>query len=196
MGDETGTKAKMRAGKQAKKSNKRLDKIMIVAAIVLVIGGLLFAFAPESLWGGGSVSSEASRKAAPAISMPDLSGQSWNLADHRGKVVLVNFWATWCGPCRRETPDLVRLANELRPKGLEVVGISLDQTKDVIPPFVASYNIPYPILVAPPGSALTSQIRSIPTTLLIDRQGRVAKQYVGAVAGSVFKQDIEALLAE
>lgn len=190
-------KAKKRAGKQVKKSSKRLDKIMIIAAVVLVVGGLLFAFAPESLWGGSSVSSEAAnRKAAPTISMADLSGRTWNLRDHMGKVVLVNFWATWCGPCRKETPDLVSLANELRSKGLEVVGISLDQTRDVIPPFVASYNIPYPILVAPPGSALTSQIRSIPTTLLIDKEGRVAKQYIGAVAGSVFKQDIERLLAE
>jgi thiol-disulfide isomerase/thioredoxin len=189
-------KAKKRGARLVKKSNKRLDKIMIIAAVVLVVGGLLFAFAPESLWGGNSVSSETNRKTAPTISMADLSGRTWNLREHLGKVVLVNFWATWCGPCRKETPDLVNLANELGPKGLEVVGISLDQTRDVIPPFVASYNIPYPILVAPPGSALTSQIRSIPTTLLIDKEGRVAKQYVGAVAGSVFKKDIERLLSE
>jgi cytochrome c biogenesis protein CcmG, thiol:disulfide interchange protein DsbE len=181
--------------KQAK-DRKRFEKVMAIAAGVLVVGGLLFAFAPDSLWGSGAPAIGSDRKAAPQISMPDIKGGAWNLSDHRGKVVLVNFWATWCGPCRRETPDLVNVANQLGPKGLEVVGVSLDQTKDVIPPFVAQYNIPYPILLSPPGSSLTAQIRSIPTTLLIDKQGRVAKQYVGAVTESVFRQDIKQLLAE
>jgi len=186
----------MKTKRQANKNRKHIDKIVAGAAIVLVIGGLLFAFAPGWLWGSGEVKSGGDRKSAPTISMNDLNGRAWNLSDHQGKVVLVNFWATWCGPCRRETPDLVNLANKLGPKGLEVVGISLDQTKDVIPPFVASYKIPYPILLAPQSSPLTSQIRSIPTTLLIDKEGRIAKQYVGAMSESAFKQDIEQLLAE
>ena len=186
----------MKARKQVKKDRKRIDKLIGIAAGVLVVGGLLFAFAPDSLWGSGAPKAGSDRKAAPQISMADIKGAAWNLNDHRGKVVLVNFWATWCGPCRRETPDLVNVANQLGPKGLEVVGVSLDQYKEMIPPFVSQYAIPYPILLPPQGSPLTSQIRSIPTTLLIDKQGRVAKQYVGAVTESVFRQDIEQLLAE
>ena len=110
--------------------------------------------------------------------------------------MLVNLWATWCPPCREETPLLVRLSKDYKAKGLEVVGVSLDQGgKGVIEEFVAEYEVPYPILLPVPGSAIT-RIEPIPTTLLVDRQGRLAKKYVGAVPESIIKKDVESLLAE
>ncbi len=89
------------------------------------------------------------------------------------------------------------MANEYKARGLEVVGIALDEEGEgVVRPFAAEYNIPYPVLMPPNGAQLSLMIEALPTTLLYDRQGRVAKRYVGAVSESVFRRDIELLLAE
>ena len=163
----------------------------------LVVVGLLFLmFAPETVWLSAGTEPAAQRKPLSELKLPDLGGREWRLSEQRGKVVLVNIWATWCPPCREETPLLVRLANDYKAKGLEVVGVSLDQGgKEVIEEFVAEYKVPYPILLPVPGSALT-RVEPIPTTILIDRQGRLAKKYVGAVPKSIIKTDVESLLAE
>ncbi|HVK03414.1 MAG TPA: TlpA disulfide reductase family protein, partial [Armatimonadaceae bacterium] len=131
------------------------------------------------------------------FALPDLDGRTWDLAAQRGKVVLVNYWATWCPPCRQETPALVRVANELRPRGLEVVGISLDGGgPGVVRDFVKSYDVPYPMLMAADEPDVAQGVDSIPLTLLLDRRGRLAKSYVGAVRESALRADIEQLLAE
>jgi len=89
----------------------------------------------------------------------------------------------------------VRLANEYRKKGVEVVGISLDEDLAAVREFVADHNISYPILLPSNASNLTTMIESIPVSLLYDRQGRVAKRYIGAVSEATFKRDVEQLLA-
>jgi len=165
--------------------------LLLAAALYL----LTFRPAPDGQVVG--VAPPATRLAATRLALPDLGGRTWTLDERRGKVVLVNYWATWCRPCRRETPGLVRLANQYRARGLEVVGISLDQNgQDAVRWFVRRYRVPYPVLLPPSGSAVPRQIEAVPTTLLIDRQGRVAKTYVGAVSESTFRSDVESLLAE
>jgi thiol-disulfide isomerase/thioredoxin len=174
----------------------RVEKIMAIVAAVAVAGGLFFMLAPEGFWQSAKLIPERERRVTPEISLTALDGRVWSLEDRRGKVLVVNYWATWCPPCRAETPSLVNLATDLSPRGLEVVGISLDESPEVIPPFVEAFKVPYPILVPPRGSPLTAEIHSIPTTLLIDKQGRVAKRYEGAVSESALRKDVEQLLAE
>ncbi len=129
--------------------------------------------------------------------LADLSGSAWQLSDRRGRVVLVNFWATWCGPCRDETPGLVQLYRSYRPRGVEMVGIDMDDDPaEAVPGFVHSYRIPYPVLVPDSGFELANEIESLPTTLLIDRQGRIAKVYVGAMSEAELGADLDALLKE
>ena len=129
--------------------------------------------------------------------LPDLAGSPWQLSDRRGKVVLVNFWATWCPPCREETPGLVRLYRDYRSKGVVVVGISMDDDpRQAVPPFLRQYGVPYTVLVPDSGFNLAGDIESLPTTLLIDRQGRVAKVYVGAVGESEVEEELDVLLKE
>ncbi|MCL4402752.1 MAG: TlpA family protein disulfide reductase [Acidobacteria bacterium] len=128
--------------------------------------------------------------------MNGLDGRPWRLSDYRGKVVLVNFWATWCPPCRMETPGLVRVARDFQGKGLEVAGISMDSGSPEVRQFVAQYRIPYAILRPSADDPLASRIESLPTTFLLDRQGRVAKTYSGAEDESVFRADVTRLLAE
>ena len=161
-----------------------------------VVAALFLAFAPESVWQGGGVSPASERKDLGDLTLPDINGGRWSLAERRGRVVLVNYWATWCPPCRRETPGLVRLANEYRGRGVEVVGITLDEDLTAVREFVAKYQIAYPILLPSDASNLAMMIESIPVTLLYDRQGRVAKRYVGAVSETILKQDVDQLLTE
>jgi cytochrome c biogenesis protein CcmG, thiol:disulfide interchange protein DsbE len=129
--------------------------------------------------------------------LDDLAGSRWQLSDRRGKVVLVNFWATWCPPCREETPGLVRLSRDYRSRGVEVVGISMDDDpRQAVPPFLRRYSVPYPVLVPDSAFELANEVESLPTTLLIDRQGRVAKVYVGAVGEAEIADELDLLLKE
>lgn len=132
-------------------------------------------------------------KPLPNLTLNTIDGQKWNLYENRGRVVLINFWATWCAPCRTETPMLVDLGQEYKTRGLEIVGIALDEGgTEVIKKFVADYEIDYPILLPVPGSAL-SRIDPVPTTLLIDAEGRLAKKYVGILEEKILRGDIEKL---
>ncbi len=132
-------------------------------------------------------------KPLPNLILNTIDGQKWNLYENRGRVVLINFWATWCAPCRTETPMLVNLGKEYKERGLKIVGITLDEGgTEIIKKFVADYKIDYPILLPVPGSAL-SRIDPVPTTLLIDANGRLAKKYVGALSEKILRGDIEKL---
>lgn len=157
-------------------------------------GALAFLlFRPESA--ESSVRPPAERQMMPEIRMKTLDGASWKLADTLGKVVLLNFWASWCPPCRMETPALIQVANEYRGRGLETVGVTMDDNIQDARRFVAGYKVPYTVLL-PGEDALAAQIEALPTTYLLDRQGRVAHIYTGAVSESTLRRDIGAMLAE
>lgn len=114
------------------------------------------------------------------LTLPLLGGGTFNTADYRGRVVLLNFWATWCPPCRQEIPDLIALRDALGDRGFEVVGISMDLDTAVVPPFVDEFDIPYPIAF---GTEETTQqiggVFGLPVSLLIDQQGQIAGRFVG-----------------
>ncbi len=136
------------------------------------------------------------RPLVPEIRMQTLVGDAWSLSEHRGKVIVLNFWATWCEPCRTEKPMLDRLAEELADDGLLIAGISLDDgNTDLVKKFVDEYKIGYTILMAAPDSPW-AQIDNLPTTILVDKMGRMAQKYVGAVPEDELRKDLEALLNE
>jgi len=145
----------------------------------------------------GGIRQAGERKVMPELVMTQLDGGTWRMADHRGQVVLVNYWATWCGPCWEETPGLIRLSKELGPKGLAVVGVSIDEGgRETVQKFVDEFRVPYPVVMPERLSQMEFGLAGVPTTLLVDRQGRVAKTYVGAVRQADFKSDVETLLGE
>jgi cytochrome c biogenesis protein CcmG, thiol:disulfide interchange protein DsbE len=128
---------------------------------------------------------------------PQLNGSFWRLSDHRGEVVLINYWASWCGPCRQETPGLIDLARDYRYKGLSIVGVSMDMGgKPAVESFMSEFHLPYPVLMPDLASPSAPAIDALPTTVLVDRNGRAAKSYVGAVRESIFRADVDRLLAE
>jgi peroxiredoxin len=145
----------------------------------------------------GPINPVDQRKGTLSFSAPDLNGTPWHLSDQRGKVVLLNIFATWCPPCRQETPGLVKLSRQFAGKQVAFVGVSVDEGGSaVVEKFVKQYDIPYPVLFPPAGDPLTANVQAIPVTLLIDSQGRIAKHYVGAVDESTFAHDIEQVLKE
>lgn len=118
------------------------------------------------------------RRQKPDFTLADLQGQAWTLQDLRGKVVLVNFWATWCPPCRKEMPDLETLYQRFRDQGLVVLAIS-DEDASKVKPFIAEHNFTYPILLDP-GRKVNElfHIAGIPRSFIYDREGNLVAQSI------------------
>ncbi len=116
----------------------------------------------------------------PHFELPDLDGNTVTLSDYEGKVVVLDLWATWCGPCRVEVPFLVSLYEEFKDEGLVVVGVGLDPGgAEVLRPFVESNGVTYPILVGNRAVQTRFGVSGIPTTFMIGRDGRIASKHVG-----------------
>lgn len=175
-------------------NRSRRIRILILSAGV---AAAIWALAPGGAVTSGALRAPADRKTVAPFTLPAIGGGQWSLADHRGKVLLVNFWATWCPPCRAETPALVEVHKQFADRGFSVVGISLDdEPARVVPEFVERYGVPYPMLAPTPDFGLASSIASIPTSLLLDGQGRVARTYYGEVNEDTLADDIQSLLAD
>ena len=136
--------------------------------------------------------------AAPDFSLKDLNGRTYRLADLKGQVVVLNFFATWCGPCRQEIPDFVRLHQSLRAQGLEIIGVSLDQEPGtVLGPFIRNYRITYPIVLGTREVVLDyGGIQGIPTTFIIDRNGKISDYFVGLQPGYQIEASVTKLLKQ
>ena len=118
---------------------------------------------------------------APRFRLPSLAGGEVDLASHRGKVVLLNFWATWCPPCVAEMPSLERLHRALGPEGLAVVTVSTDEDEEVLREFVAELKLTLPLLLDPGGRVAEGAYRTTgyPETFVLDRSGVLLRHHVG-----------------
>ena len=118
--------------------------------------------------------------AALDFTLKTLEGEEVTLTSLKGKVVLLDFWATWCGPCREAIPHLVALHKRYQEKGLVVIGMSADKGEgDVVRRFVQSMDIPYPIMIAPEDVMRGYGVTALPTTVFIDREGRIREKIIG-----------------
>ncbi len=147
-----------------------------------------------------SSGSEAKPVKAPDFSLKDLQGHTIKLSQFKGKVVLVNFWATWCSPCRAEIPDLIAIHEKYKGKGFTVIGISLDgaatlAAKNILEEFIKKAAVTYPVLLG--DNAVSNDyggIYAIPASFLIDSRGDIAKKYTGIVRMDTLEKDLLPLL--
>jgi len=117
---------------------------------------------------------------ASDFTLKTLDGQEITLSRLKGKVVLLDFWATWCGPCRESIPHLIQLYKNYRENGLELIGMDVDKGDvETVRKFVKSMDIPYPIIVAPEDVVRSYRVNGIPTTILIDKEGNVRERIAG-----------------
>ena len=166
-------------------NNRTVRTIVLAAAALAVIFGVGRGLNPRP----AAVSGYSDMRVA------DLDGRIFSMREQRGKVVLVNFWATWCPPCVRETPALARMYRDFSARGFTAVGISLDEGEREVREFVRRYQVPYP--VARSGdSGPGSNLESLPVTVLIDKQGHTAKSYFGLIDEDTVRAEIERLLAD
>ncbi len=117
----------------------------------------------------------------PEFNLPDLSGRQHNISEWRGKIIVINFWATWCPPCRKEIPDFVALQQQYADQGVQFIGIALED-KEPVAEYAAATQINYPILLGGDnGIALAKQlgnsVGAVPYTLIVDRQGQIIHRH-------------------
>ncbi len=165
---------------------------------------------PDAATGTLKYNSPFMGKPAPAFALEDISGKKVSLDSYKGKAVLINFWATWCGPCKIETPWLIELRNKYAAQGFEILGISTEgddlakddkagwaKDKAAIAKFVAQQNVPYPILVD--GDSLSQEyggLDAMPTSFFVDRKGTVVAAQMGLTSESDIESNIKKALAD
>ena len=116
------------------------------------------------------------------FTLPDLDGNNISLKDYRGKVVMLNFWATWCPPCRREMPSMEKLYNIIDKDKIDIAAVNIQEKKKTVSDFIAKNNYSFPVLVDEEGKAASIyQIRSIPTTFIIDKKGYLRAMITGSI---------------
>jgi len=174
-------------GANRSKSNNERRNCMKRNKIIASSAAILFVIFGIFMIGTTSVSAQS----APDFTLTDLDGQKVSLSDYKGKVIIVDFWATWCGPCKMEIPSFIKLQEDYK-DDVVVLGISLDQGgPKVVVPFAKKMNINYPIVYGD-GSVVQAYggVRGIPTTFVIDRDFNIQRKYVGYTDHKVFEKDI------
>lgn len=194
-----------------------LTTLLIIVAALIVAGILIFRDEPgdepasepieiEALEALGQNDTgdypraqEFEATEVPQFELELMQGGSFDMQAHRGDVVVVNFWATWCGPCRFEIPELIELYDEYREEGLTILGISTDEHGfDDVRPFAEEMAINYPLVVDEDGSVSSAfgGIYALPTTFIVDRHGMIRERVLGLVTRSSLEPRLQILLSE
>jgi len=139
---------------------------------------------------------DESHPLAPAFSLTDITGKPLNLSDYQGKVVVLDFWATWCGPCRIEIPGFIELQRRYAAQGFTMIGISMDDSPEPVVDFYKQFQMNYPVAIGNDRlGELYGGMPGLPTTFVIGRDGRIYAKHAGAYDPSVFETEIKELLA-
>lgn len=172
-----------------------MRKLRILLATALAIGLISCAKTSEPE-GSAKLKAEHTRNEAADFALEDANGQTLKLSDLRGKVVLLNFWATWCGPCKIEIPWFVEMEREFKDQGFAVLGVSMDEDGwKAVKPFMQDMKVNYRMVLGTEEMAqLYGGVEALPTSFILDRNGKVASVHMGVVSRKVFEEEIRVLL--
>ncbi len=172
------------------KINPTNKNFIYSVAAVASVGVLLFLFSPSSST-GPTVGSPA-----PDFSLTDLGGRTANLSELQGKVVLLDFWATWCVSCEKEVPELKAIYSDFKDRGFSLVAIACDEGgPEVVARFAAENKLPYPVVFSDDETMKNYKIFGLPTKFLIDSDGNVFRKYLANTTKEEITADIKTLLA-
>lgn len=133
-------------------------------------------------------------RAAPDFRLTTLDGGTIRLSDLQGKPVVVNFWATWCGPCRKEFPEFIQAADEFKEQGLTIIGVNVQEPRDKVAAFVDEFGANFTIALDTNGQVVNAyRVTGLPTTIFIDRQGVVKSVYLGQLSRDVLLERLRAI---
>ena len=155
---------------------------------------------PADRDGSGAHAVACPADAKPAnleYTLKDAEGKDVSLASFKGKVILLDFWATWCEPCKVEIPGFVKFQDKYGKDGLQIIGISVDDTVDKLKPFMDEYKMNYPVLQGlgrEEVAAAFGAVVALPTTVMISRDGKICSSHMGLTEDKVFEREIKALL--
>ncbi|MGA8151465.1 MAG: TlpA disulfide reductase family protein [Terriglobales bacterium] len=170
-------------------------EILSGLVLISVVAGLYFAAHHRGVSTGIRGIDGSGHLIAPNFSLPDLTGQELDLSSYRGKVVLLDFWATWCDPCRDEIPHFVELQNQYGGQGLQIIGVAMDDGPEPVRDFYQRFKMNYPVVM---GNAKTGElyggVLGLPITFLIGRDGGIRAKHIGATDISIFEKEIVNLL--
>jgi cytochrome c biogenesis protein CcmG/thiol:disulfide interchange protein DsbE len=167
--------------------------------VTWAVRGMLLAMAAVALGGCRPTTSTkpaTAGRAAPDFAAKDLDGNDIKLSDYKGKVLVINYFATWCPPCQAEIPDFIEAYSEKRDQGVEFLGVNVGESAEKVRQFVQERGINYPVIAGDEQmEGKFGPIRSIPVTVFIDRSGKVAHQKVGLITREELEQTLARLLA-
>jgi thiol-disulfide isomerase/thioredoxin len=177
---------------------KKQLEILSGALVVIVVVAGLYWLAIRSVAPARTVrAASITHPMAPGFSLTDINGARLTLSDYKGKVVLLDFWASWCGPCRIEIPWFVEMQEKYRDQGFAVLGVAMQDTPEAVNSFYQQFRLNYPVAMGDAKlAALYGGIYGLPTSFVIGRDGRIYSQHSGTTGATIFQSEIEQLLAE